>query len=225
MDFAGRTEQLNRNALKDYLSGLKSPCYETDLMRATFGLKTIPSDALELYQLHFALFHTLYSLQKEYATEGFYLHIHFMRTFLLPYPRKGYCRHYDPEGFFCRTETEGTYCDFHSKPEDELALDDVSAKYFYLDSENYDAISGEQAESFISGAWELMNSWDKAEEARAVLGLPQGFDGKMLRNKFKKLAKAHHPDMNGGLTVDREDEFIKINNAYCFLKNLQGYKL
>ncbi|MBB6480033.1 DNA-J related domain-containing protein [Spirochaeta isovalerica] len=222
MDFTDRQKKLNMEALEEFLSRLHKPCYETELMRIAYGMENIPSDALELYQLHFLLFHTLYSMQKKYASKGLYLHIHFMRTFLLPYPESGYCRHYDPEGYFCRSETTGSYCDFHSKPEEEKALDDVSARYFYLDSDNYHAVTGEQAESFISGAWELMNSWDKVEEARSILGLPQGFDAKMLRNKFKKLAKIHHPDTGSELTLDKEDEFIKINNAYCFLKNLQS---
>jgi len=223
MDFNDRLNQLSSDSLKQFLSGLTRPCYESDLIRAAFHLNSIPSDALELYQLHFVLFYKLHTLQKDYADLGYYLHIHFMRTFLLPYPREGLCRHYAPEGYFCGTETKGYYCDFHRKPEEEKALESVSSRYFYLDRENYHSISADQAEKFIRGTWELMNSWDKVEEAKKVLGLPGNFDGKILHDKFKKLAKKFHPDRGGILRTGTEEEFIKINSAYCFLKKIQGY--
>jgi len=223
MDFDNRLKQLFSDSLKQLLTGLTRPCYESELIKAAFHLDDIPTDALELYQIHFVLFNQLYKLQNLYAEQNLYLHIHFMRTFLLPYPPEGLCRHYDPEGFFCRTETKGYYCDFHRKPEEDKALEAVSARYFYLDRDNYNSISADQAEDFIRGTWELMTSWDKVEEARKILGLSGEFNGKILRDRFKKLAKSFHPDTAGKLNTGKEGEFIKINNAYCFLKKIQGY--
>lgn len=224
MDFKNRRKTFNKSSVKTYLEGLKAPCYENDIMKAAFGTAELTSEALELYQMHFVLFHELYRLQSEYAQEGYYLHIHFMRTYLLPYPTVGHCFYYNPDGYFCKTKSSEAYCSFHREQIGEKALEDVSIKYFYLDEKNYESVSGEDAEDFIRGTWELMTTWDKVDEARRLLDLPSGFDKAMVRRKFKKLAKTFHPDVSNRLIVEREDEFIKINSAYRFLVSLKALK-
>lgn len=224
MDFIERREAFDKSAAKSYLEGLEAPCYENDIMKAAFDKTELTSEGLDLYQLHFVLFHELYKLQGEYAGEGLYLHIHFMRTFLLPYPPEGFCAYYNPEGHFCNTKTSGSYCSFHSEQMGDMALEDVSIKYFYLDEKNYDSIGGDEAEDFIRGTWELMTSWNKVDEARSILGLPSGFDKAMVKRKFKQLAKTFHPDVSAGLIVERAEDFIRINNAYRFLINLKALK-
>lgn len=222
MNFIERKKSFNKSAVKFFLEGLRAPCYESDVMKAAFGLENLSGEALELYQLHFLLFHELYKLQREYADRNQYLHIHFMRTYLLPYPSSRHCAYYHPEGHFCESETAETYCDFHKDQMGDNALEDVSIKYFYLDEKNYDSIGGEEAEDFIRGIWELMKSWDRVEKSRAILGLPTGFDRAMVKRKFIQLAKTFHPDVSRGIIPDREDDFIQLNNAYRFLMNLKG---
>lgn len=50
----------------------------------------------------------------------------------------------------------------------------------------------------------------------SVLGVNPGADDKEIKAAFKKLAKKHHPDVNGG-NKDSEAKFKEINEAYTSL--------
>ncbi|MEM7679842.1 MAG: J domain-containing protein [Pseudomonadota bacterium] len=54
-------------------------------------------------------------------------------------------------------------------------------------------------------------------EAMAIMGLEPPLDLKVIRKKYKELAKKHHPDLNPG--CDKSEELLKrINMAYTILK-------
>ena len=125
-----RLKKINHSGLRDYLQGLEMPCYESELFKIAFpGSRISGTDSLSVYQNHFLLFHILYKLQKEYYKEGRYLHIHFMRTFLVKYPVEGLCRFYDEHsGRFCGDPCAAgkSYCSYHSKITGELELEEVT---------------------------------------------------------------------------------------------------
>jgi hypothetical protein len=58
--------------------------------------------------------------------------------------------------------------------------------------------------------------------AREILDLPEKYNEKTLKQKYKSLAMRYHPDKN----PDRPEQFIEINAAYQFLlnKNTQSDK-
>ncbi|WP_028974423.1 DNA-J related domain-containing protein [Spirochaeta cellobiosiphila] len=199
------------NLLKGILENTQTPLYESQLLNKVFTDPVNTFDALELYQCHFLLFHNLYKLQTEYYKESKYLHIHFMRINLLHFPQKGNCRHYDDNlGAFCNTPCEGSYCDFHGQQYDDISLERLSLKYFYLDPSNYDALTKETAESFLRGTWEVLANYEAIEKSRKLLELPQCFDDIMLKHQFRNLTKLCHPDVSPG----KEERFKRINNAY-----------
>jgi len=135
-----------------------------------------------------------------------------MRISLSPLPPEGKCRFFEEhQGIFCLEEApSGSYCPHHNNQVEEAALEDLSLKYFYLDESNFDAITRETAESFIRGAWEALANIETIEEYRKLFGLPQEFNRQMVKNKFRKLTKGCHPDLN----PQGEEEFKKINKAY-----------
>jgi hypothetical protein len=58
------------------------------------------------------------------------------------------------------------------------------------------------------------------EEALAVLELDPNATPAEIKAQYKKLAKRHHPDANGGDKA-AEDRLKVINQAYTFLKSLR----
>lgn len=59
------------------------------------------------------------------------------------------------------------------------------------------------------------------EEALAVLDLAPGVSTLEIKQRYKALAKIHHPDANGGDKA-AEDRLKLINQAYTFLKRLRA---
>ena len=223
-DFFVRLEKIDRNKLKYYLQSLISPCYESELFK--FAFPQIPisgADPLELYQNHFLLYHVLYQLQEDYYKDEKYLHIHFMRTFLVNYPAAGMCRFYDEyTGRFCGEgckECEN-YCIYHLEIVGEGEVEELSARYFYLDKENFYRLNRETAEAFIRGTWETLRYYNDYKESFRILDLPESADIDMIKKKFRALAKEHHPDLG----ADSHERFNQINRAYRLLVQLKAFK-
>lgn len=221
-DFYERLKDIDRDKLKGRLLSLASPCYESELYRVAFpGALISGSDPLALYQNHFLLFHVLYRMQEEFYAEGKYLHVHFMRTFLIDYPPAGSCRFYEEHSArFCEEACrEGkSYCGFHEEIVGESEVEELSAKYFYLDAENFYRLDGETAEAFIRGAWETLKHYDDYRESFALLCLPESADADMIKKRFRELAKKYHPDKG----AESHEKFNEINRAYRLLVRLRG---
>lgn len=220
-DFAGRVAELSSTGLVELLKRSERPLYESELLRAAFNIESVSAlDSLALYQYHFVLFYHLYQLQEEFYKENIYLHIHFMRTKLTPYPKKGLCRHYDAEsGLFCGAEVgagERYYCPFHFERIGDSEVEALSMKYFYLDRANFDDLDAERAEKFVNGTWEVLGHYKEMEQSFRILGLPITENIELVKRRFKELAREYHPDITG-LSDGR---FSEINSAYRLIMKL-----
>jgi hypothetical protein len=213
-EFRQRVEAIDRARLKVYLQALTSPCFESELLRVAFPhLDIAAADALSLYQHHFLLFHLLYQVQDEFFQEGQYLFVHFMRTMLVPYPEPGACRFFEERlGHFCRAACQPgqEYCDLHHAMLGDSALEALSIKYFYLDPHNFYRLDADTAQAFIEGSWEILTHYDEYQKSFDILGLPQTADLRMVKKRFKRLAKVYHPDRG----APSNEKFHEINNAY-----------
>ena len=58
-------------------------------------------------------------------------------------------------------------------------------------------------------------------KALAIFGLSSCTDPQEVKKRYKELAKAHHPDANGGST-EAEERLKTINWAYAILKKTLG---
>lgn len=212
-DFNNRLSLIKIDSLKKYLEELKSPCYESELLKIAFQDKNIlRQSSLLLYQNHFLLFYALYKLQDQYYKTNRYLHIHFMRTFLLDYPNLGFCRDYDEHnGIFCNSQTLDNqyYCDFHYNKQNN-DIESLSIKYFYYDIDNFYKLDEEKAEAFINGTWEILYNYDDYIKALKILNLPEKPTVEMIKREFKILAKKYHPDLG----ESSHQKFNEINDAY-----------
>lgn len=57
------------------------------------------------------------------------------------------------------------------------------------------------------------------QKAFAIFGLSSCTDPQEVKKRYKELAKAHHPDANGG-SLEAEERLKTINWAYAILKNV-----
>lgn len=210
----------DRESLREFLLSLGNPCFESELVRAVFPeFEILTASPLALYQHHFVLFHLLYQLQDEFRQGGKYLHVHFMRTSVAEMPGAGQCRNYDAElGRFCGEVTPGgdTSCELHTRIFGQNGLSELSDRYFYLDSGNYQALSEETAGAFLSGTWEVLAHQDKLQRAFKTLDLAPTSDLSVVRRRFTTLARECHPDIDSG----SHQRFCELNNAYHLLQRL-----
>ncbi|MEZ4527274.1 MAG: DNA-J related domain-containing protein [Desulfobacterales bacterium] len=216
-EFSRQLALLDTEKIRSHLLSLRSPCYESEVMGIAFPeLRIQDASPLMLYRSHFLLFHLLYRLQEDFYSEGKYLFIHFMRIFLTDYPEPGMCRFYDEHtGIFCKARCgrQENYCAFHLPKMENYALDELSAKYFYLDTENFWRLDEKSAGAFMEGAWEMLNHYEDYEKSLQVLGICGTPDREEVKRKFRELAKKHHPDKG---SVSHE-KFYEINRAYRLL--------
>lgn len=219
-EFTQQFHAVNLPRLKAHVASLRAPCYESELLHVAFPELDISSaDPLVLYQRHFVLFYALYQLQAEFAREGRYLHIHFMRTMLAPYPPAGKCRYFEElTGMFCPADAceEKEYCAFHLNQIGETALEERSTRYFYLDTRNFYKLDRDTITAFINGTWELLAHYDDYHASFKILGLAETSDFAIIKKRYKQLAREHHPDRG----AESHEKFLEINNAYQLLMRI-----
>jgi len=214
MKFEELLNSINVGALKTLIEN--DTVFESKMMKASFpDIDIIKMPAIELYRLHFVLFHILYSLQNEYAKADKYLYVHFMRTTVLDYPDKKSCAYFNEKTMsFCYlpVSEKGNHCHQHNEHLGDLALESLSLKYFYLDKSNYDKLDSVTAESLLSGAWEILSNEFSLNDAYLHLGLHGHENMRTIKMRFRELCKTHHPD-NGG----DKNKFMTINRSYRML--------
>jgi hypothetical protein len=227
-DFEGYLNRIDLYRLKSFIKNLKEPVWENELINVAFGVNdswSVP--ALVLYRQHFSLFHVLHRMRLEFEKEKKFLHIHFMRTFLIDIPCG--CRYYcaDLAAFCGEALQNGSYlCEFHQKLQGEAQLDELSDFHFYMNKENFYSITPENAEDFLNGAWELMVNFKEIEESYRILGLKPGSDLKTTRQRFRHLAHELHPDVANSTEAVDGKEFARVNSAYrAIQKYLMGLVL
>jgi hypothetical protein len=220
-EFEKYLSRISIKRLEEFLRKEDAPCWESDLLKVLAPeLNMINGSALELYRYHFVLFHYLYQLQIKLYEENLYLHVHFMGIHLLEFPSQGKCRFYfqDPP-CFCNEKTEDTrtsYCLFHRSQIPENSLEHLSEKYFYLDEKNFNSISEDNAEAFVTGAWQLLFNHEDMLNCYKIMELPENSDLKLVKRHFRNLARKYHPDIN----PEFARKFCEINSAY---RRLIGY--
>ncbi|MGM0598193.1 MAG: DnaJ domain-containing protein [Candidatus Rifleibacteriota bacterium] len=220
-EFQKYYEEINPEELENFLRTQNQPIWESELLHSLFPeLNLVNGSAIEMYRWHFVLFNHLYKLQQKLLQKATYLHIHFMNLFIIDFPQGNKCCHYySDSASFCEQETvcnKTRLCAFHLKKSDDSSLDKLSESYFYLDPENFHAVSPQNAEAFIAGAWNLLMNYQDLVECYKILELPQTSDLKLIKKHFKNLAKRYHPDLN----PDYNNDFARINSAY---RRLTGY--
>lgn len=144
---------------------------------------------LELFRTHFRLMNALYILQQQWLVESRYLHISALDIRLDTWV---------PEAGEAQTPTLSVM------------------REFYLDWHQYEAATDDSVDSLLSDFWRKYSALgvDESErvEALRIFGLTEPVDFPEIKQRYRRLAMAHHPDRGG------DDESLQaINHAMVVL--------
>lgn len=205
----------------ELLRGAGKPLWESELLRAAWpGDHVHEWSALDLYQRHFWLFAGLYREIPTWHAQGYQLHVHFMRTSLVPLPLAGHCGDFDAgTGKFCGALLP---CSLHGLV-DTTVLAEGDARSFYLDPSNVDWLDEARARALSENAWELLCAWPRADAAWRTLGLEPGASFDHVRRRYRVLVRETHPDSAG--TIPGSDQpdgqrFREVQEAWQVLREV-----
>ncbi len=164
------------------------------LVMVGFKQFTPSTDALELFQTHFLLFHFLYQLQGKWLTEnrGF-LDIHTLEIRLNPPP----------------TASKQT-----------LPAGEDSLREYYLNLDHLTQTTHKDVNQLLDDFWEKFDNWlspehlieNLADDLELLELSKHHFTEQTLQKQRKKLLQEHHPDKGGDSA-----HFNKIQQASCRL--------
>lgn len=124
---------------------------------------------LDLFQVHFLLFHTLYRLRDElWSRREGHLEISPLRIALRSYqPGNAGLSEHDP------------------------------LREYYLNSSNLEQTSADDVGDLLARFWIRMHAGERRAEALRVLGLKDPVDQNAIKRAYRRLAMQHHPDRGG----------------------------
>ena len=147
---------------------------------------------LALFQKHFLIMNALYRLQDSlWREEQLWLTISPLRIAI-----------------------EIAAPDNHAVERDLAAHGDAALRDYYLDWQQFIDTDGAVVAELLSGFWLRFNAIDRRDEALAVLQLAADAGAEQIKQQYRRLARAAHPDRGGDAA-----QFLAIRAAYEILKN------
>lgn len=145
-------------------------------LRGEGGLRELAD--LELFRVHFLLFHQLYRLRDRLEADGWgTLDIHCLAIRLRP--------------------GQGPVGSTLPARADPLAA-------YYLDRANLEGMTPEHLRGLLDSFWARFGAWTRQDAALATLGLAPGASEEEVRARFHALCLEHHPDHGGDAERFRE---------------------
>lgn len=128
-------------------------------------------DPMALFRTHFALFHSLYRLDRRLRARGD------GETVIV-------------DCFRCRLVFEAGASTSSLAGADPMAM-------FYLDRGNIDRMDAAEVARLMGGFWRAFRRRDDRADALAVLGLEDPVSDAEIKTAYRRLAMRHHPDRGG----------------------------
>lgn len=134
--------------------------------------RSLTGDNLNLFRVHFLLFHVLYRLRMQLWLERrAILEISPLRIVLLAYCEQAAARR-------------------------GLAGHDPLCEY-YLDADHLEATTAAQVNALLQGFWSGSSTAAQRVHALDVMGLSDPVDAGTIRRQYRRLVMRHHPDRGG----------------------------
>ena len=130
-------------------------------------------DTLSLFQTHFILFHTLYTLREElWQEQNKVLEISPLKIVLYTFDKQD--------------SAEGQIISEHDPLRD-----------YYLDLSNLEQTSADDVARLLDSFWTRLEANDQRAAALEVLALEDPIDYPAIKEQYRRLAMQHHPDRGG----------------------------
>lgn len=157
-----------------------------DYPQSLFAVPGALSDPLQLFRIHFLLFHILYGLSDSLNSSGRRLQISALRIVMLPV-----------------TPSRSSL-----QPADPL-------RTYYLDWEQWAATNTADVQTLLDAFWRQtpVASSEGVEGALKLLDLQASADFAQVKQRYRALMSAHHPDRGGDTALVQ-----RINEAFLILK-------
>lgn len=84
---------------------------------------------------------------------------------------------------------------------------------FYLDEQQLFCTDKAQVTAWLDQFWRKFSSQDELDEARSILDVSDDASWADIQNRYRSLARRHHPDFGGDQT-----KFVAVREAYEQLK-------
>lgn len=186
------------NPLRNLLLQHEAPLTEYELIRKLVAEGVIDSDygasSLSLFQIHFLVMNGLYQLQRQWLVEGIVLRVSPL--------------HISYERLIDNVTVEHM-------------LSDSGMQNFYLDWDNLEAMTEEGVNSLLDEFWRRYAAYGVTENERdtalQTMGLDASADYPTIKQQYRRLAMACHPDRGGD-----QERLQLINSAMDVLKKAHG---
>lgn len=159
-----------------------------DYPQSFFAVPGALSDPLQLFRIHFLLFHMLYRLSDSLNASGKRLQISALRIIILPVtPSRAGLQLADP------------------------------LRTYYLDWEQWAATNAADVQELLNAFWrhQPVASDEGVKGALALFDLKACADFSQIRHRYRVLMSAHHPDRGGDTAlVQRINEAFLILKRY-----------
>ncbi|MEH6388166.1 DNA-J related domain-containing protein [Pseudomonas profundi] len=157
-----------------------------DFPQSVFAIPGVFSDPLQLFRMHFLLFHKLYRLSDALNPAGLQLQIGAMRIAIVPVTV--------------------------SRP--GLRVADPLRTY-YLDWQQWAATNADEVQRLLDTFWSRQPTAldGEVEQALALFDLEAPSSFSQIRQRYRTLMSAHHPDRGGDTQLVQ-----RINEAFLILK-------
>ncbi len=171
-----------------------SGCREYDLIKALEAQSMFDGlsqdESVALFQKHFLVMNALYQLQLQFwQEEGLYLRISALNIGL---------------------STVNTGSSSATLPGD---ASDANLRQYYLDWSNMEGADRAFVDQLLDQFWQRFLCQDKRQAALQRLDLPASASATEIKQRYRRLAKEHHPDKGGD-----PSEFIALREAWEVLK-------
>lgn len=150
-------------------------------------------DNLSLFQTHFVLFHTLYTLREElWQEDKQVLDISPLKIVLYSFDKKDFDEKdfdetgVDEEGDSANTDILNAGLTEHDPLRD-----------YYLDINNLEQTTGDEVTRLLDSFWTRLEANDQRVAALEVLELTEPVDYTTIKQQYRRLAMQHHPDRGG----------------------------
>jgi hypothetical protein len=214
-----------------FLKQTENPTRETELLAEfipDYQETMRHGSNLDIFKMHFILYHHLYSLAERVSQGGYVIAIRLIYVYLYPFPEPGRCRYFDEEAHeFCLQPTIQTednphlFCKQHWIKKEQTRQNGIlvapGMKQYYLDKQNYHRMDETRLEKALDNFYLFVGNYNAIQRSLGILNVTFEDSFEVIQKRFRELSLRYHPDRTADCSM--LDRYKEISGAYQVLKD------